>query len=311
MAVANLFIVGVVKGGTTSLFAYLAQHPDICPCREKEPHYFSPLRLPGGHLAPLERYDALFAHCGDAAYRMEATPIYFFGGARVIEAIRGTAPDAKVVVSLRDPVSRIWSNYRYKRQKGVLGPEVSFEEFLDRCEEVAARDEVPPDLRPYMVLAHNRYEPYLRQWHEVFGGAFRVIFFDDVIARPREVVADLCAWLDLDPTAVRDFDLSARNVTYEPRSRAVHRAAVAVRRRAAGTLQARPRLQDALRKAYGLVNAQTRSERMPPAQRARLDAYYDAPNARLRRLLLDLGYEDLPRWLADADKPTARGRSGP
>ena len=34
-------IIGTMKGGTTSLFAYLAEHPQISPCRQKEPRFFS------------------------------------------------------------------------------------------------------------------------------------------------------------------------------------------------------------------------------------------------------------------------------
>ena len=37
----NLFIVGVAKGGTSSLFAYLEQHPDVYMSRVKEPHFFT------------------------------------------------------------------------------------------------------------------------------------------------------------------------------------------------------------------------------------------------------------------------------
>ncbi len=45
--VPNLVIVGVVKSGTTSLFNYLSQHPDICPSDVKETRYFDPLRFGG------------------------------------------------------------------------------------------------------------------------------------------------------------------------------------------------------------------------------------------------------------------------
>src|SRR4051794_41003093 len=58
----NLIIAGVSKGGTTSLFRYLAQHPDICPSPIKELRYFEPLRY-GEPLTPIESCARHFEHC--------------------------------------------------------------------------------------------------------------------------------------------------------------------------------------------------------------------------------------------------------
>src|SRR3712207_9448996 len=57
----NLIIAGVGKGGTTSLFRYLGQHPQVCASRVKELRYFQSLRY-GEPMAPLDQYTRHFAH---------------------------------------------------------------------------------------------------------------------------------------------------------------------------------------------------------------------------------------------------------
>src|SRR5688500_8554449 len=61
MRLPNLIIAGVPKGGTTSLFRYLAQHPDICAARNKELRYFDAVRY-GEPVAPLSSYAEHFGH---------------------------------------------------------------------------------------------------------------------------------------------------------------------------------------------------------------------------------------------------------
>src|SRR3954452_21837040 len=108
----NLGIAGVSKGGTTSLFRYLAQHHDICPSEVKEVRYFEPLRY-GEALASIETYARRFEHCAGRRYRMEGTPSYFGGGRSVASAVRETlGDDARVLVCLREPVRRCWSWYQ-------------------------------------------------------------------------------------------------------------------------------------------------------------------------------------------------------
>ncbi len=94
-ALPNLLIAGVPKGGTSSLFRYLAQHPDICPASVKEIAFFNPLRREGGTLPSLDTYRKHFAHCEGEEYAMEATPSYCYGAKRMIEAI--SRPSAVLV----------------------------------------------------------------------------------------------------------------------------------------------------------------------------------------------------------------------
>src|SRR5919108_5774969 len=105
----NLFIVGAAKAGTTSLYHYLAQHPDVYMAPMKEPHFFSQIRpdpkleafFP--HVDNEAKYLALFAAAGDEKVRGEASTSYLWHP-DVADAIRSKRPDAKIVAMLRDPL---------------------------------------------------------------------------------------------------------------------------------------------------------------------------------------------------------------
>ena len=83
----NLIIAGVNKAGSTSLFHYLSQHPEVCGSKDKETCYFLPL-LYNESISPITNYEAQFSHCGKSAYRLEATPAYIYGGEKIAAEIK-------------------------------------------------------------------------------------------------------------------------------------------------------------------------------------------------------------------------------
>ena len=74
----DAIIAGVNKAGTTSLFVSLSTHPDVAPSSIKETSYFLPPRY-GEPLASASVWEGYFAHAGERAVRLEATPSYFYG----------------------------------------------------------------------------------------------------------------------------------------------------------------------------------------------------------------------------------------
>ena len=102
----NLFVVGAAKAGTTSLWRYLDQHPAIYMSPVKEPHYFSSF-TPGLFPAVKDEgeYLRLFRDAGDAPLRGEASASYLWD-AETPRRHPSRSPDAKIVISLRDPVER-------------------------------------------------------------------------------------------------------------------------------------------------------------------------------------------------------------
>ncbi|MFN2489097.1 MAG: sulfotransferase [Actinomycetota bacterium] len=291
----NLLIAGAPKAGTTSLFGYLAQHPDICPASDKEIRYFKPLRDEDGSLPSLDTYTKYFEHCRGERYAMEATPSYCYGGTRMLKAIRTTLDDPRVIISLRNPVDRLWSAYTFQRTKGHLKGLSSFEEYVSLCDEkYRAGDRFTPYLEG---LSIGFYADYLGGWFDLFEDDVRVIFTDELFAAPERVIRSLCEWLSIDAEAASSFDYEARNKTVHAKSLTISRVAQSVKKRSNNVMAGSPALRDGLRKAYVRLNTGELAEELRPQTRRLVDGIYSESNLALAEMLKARGYERLPQWL--------------
>jgi hypothetical protein len=122
----SFFIVGAQKAGTTSLYKYLVQHPLIVPSLTKEIHYFDL-----NYHKPLSWYKAFFPLTRNNTQFItgEATPYYMFHP-YAIKRIAKIYPNSKIIILLRDPVSRAISHYYHEVRKGreVLDIKMAFRE---------------------------------------------------------------------------------------------------------------------------------------------------------------------------------------
>lgn len=296
----NLVVAGVSKAGTTSLFSYLGQHPDIGLPEVKELHYFTPARY-GEPLAPLEHYTREF-HDLDQRYVAEATPGYFYGGGELARVMRQTLPDVRVVVSLRDPAERCWSWYGFVKSRLRIPREMSFDDYLDRCEELhAAGTDHLVENQPWWGLGGGCYDTWLDDWADELGDRFAVVLFDDLQRDPRAVLTILCAWLGLPTDPVESMAFPVENRTRQYRSKLAQGAAVRVNRGGERFFRRHPRVKRVLRSTYFLMN-QGSAETMSAAQRARLDDFYRPHLARLAPSLERLGTALPPGWTGAPDR---------
>jgi hypothetical protein len=297
MRLPNLVIVGMGKAGTTSLFWYLSQHPDICASREKEIRYFAALTEGGDKLPPVEDYARHFRYCVGERYALEASPQYFHGGRRVAEAMASLLDDPRVVVMFRDPVDRLWSQFRFvKTRFGPVPDDMSFDEYVESNERVWREGRpLTPETVAYWHLTGSMYADHIQPWFDVFGDAFRVTFFEDLVDRPKDVVLDLAGWLGVDREPVDGFSFSVENKTVPIRSTALQRMALFLNRE--DLLGRHRRLKAPLRRAYYTINRRRRDDEMSAATAAHLRSLVAPANERLAEMLIDRGYEQLPAWL--------------
>jgi hypothetical protein len=298
MRLPNLIVAGVGKAGTTSLFSYLGQHPDICASRIKEANYFTPLRH-GEELADRETYAAHFSHCGGERYVVESTPGYFYGGRRLVTSMKEVLPDARVVVILRDPSPRLWSYFRFMKTRLKLERDLSLEQYLETALELReqGRDRLR-EYSAYWALSSGFYSDYISDWFDVFGSAFRVVFFEDVVENPRSAVERLCGWLGIDSKPAGSFDYSAENRTVLYRNRMLQRIALAMNDRGESFLRRHPAVKDRLRGLYYNLNRDDEDgSGLDPDARHQLDAIYAASKKTLAAQLAEQGYVELPAWL--------------
>jgi hypothetical protein len=294
----NLITPGVGKAGTTSLFWYLSQHPDICPSDVKEPRYFAPLVF-GEPLGPLGDYARHFTACDEERYVMEASPQYFHGGRPMIAAIKDVLGQPRVIVVLRDPVARFWSSYRFAKARLRLPAAATFESYLAASEKILEeRPARTRENRPYWTLAGGLYVEYLGDWLEAFGDDVRVLFFEHLAKQPQRELAELCRWLDIDDTVVEGFDYAVENKTVMFRSRFLQRIALGLN--SERILRQQRWLKRPLRRLYYAVNRSRRNEQMPAEVRQRLVARYGGANRALADELRRHRYERLPSWMEGA-----------
>ena len=139
MSLPQFVIAGAPKAGTTALHAALATHPGLYLSPVKEPKYYltdgrppprSGQRGPGDAHSAREwvwrraDYLALFADAPAGTVRGESTPFYLYDRAAQRRLV-ADVPDVKVVVVVRDPVDRAYSNWVHLRADG-LEPEADF-----------------------------------------------------------------------------------------------------------------------------------------------------------------------------------------
>jgi hypothetical protein len=116
----RLLVIGAQKGGTSALFAYLAQHPGFAPARCKEVSFFnSDLRFAYG----LPWYSAQWeSKPSTRVIRFEASPQYLYAR-QAPERIRSCLPCAQIVAILRDPVERAYSAWKMYRSQLTKDPQ--------------------------------------------------------------------------------------------------------------------------------------------------------------------------------------------
>ena len=297
---ANTIIAGVNKAGTTSLFVSLQTHPQVATSSVKETRYFLPARY-GRPLEPLSVYESYFAAAGDRPVRLEATPSYLYGGQPLVdEIVRVLGSDVRILVVLREPVSRFLSFFSYQKTRLRIPETMTVAEYIDTADGLHRDDFSDPDNERWFAFPGGCYADYLPPWVEAFGPRLRVLFFDDVRRAPTTVLCDVAAWLEVDPESFPEAELSSENRTTGFRFRGFQRLALATNDRFERFLRRHPDLKRRLRAAYYRVNGRAAREAVPDEVEAELMARYEEPNARLAVQLREAGVTDLPDWLTES-----------
>ena len=293
----NLLIAGVKKAGTTSLFEWLGQHPDIVPSDIKAPNHFADLRRGVSELPPLESYVRHFSHAASQPYRLESSSTYFSGGHVVAEHIRDVLGDVHVLVTLRDPVDRLWSDYSMKARDHARDlRHMDFAEYVDRCRRAHVTDD--GDLRHgFSGFRRGLYADDADAWFDVFDDRLRIVFLEHWATDPVAVMHQVCEWLDIDPRPMQDVEFTKQNSRVDYRSRAAAATARRVYHRAVQHVPAARHVKPLLRHTHDRLNAFATPERMPASLRQELVNAYREDGVRLDAILRARGQGQLPEWL--------------
>lgn len=216
--VPSYVVVGTKRGGSTSIADWITRHPDVAPCRAaKGTHYFD-VNYQRGWAWFLSRFEPVSDRWSVTG---EASPYYMFHPLAP-QRIAAALPDARLVVSLREPVARAWSHYQSEVQKGFedrpFDEAIALEASRLRGEEARMREHPA-----YESYAH-RHHTYVQrgQYAEQLERLFSLFPREQVLVlRSEDVFADPAAelskvWAHLGLRDVHLDGLPRHKATHEP-----------------------------------------------------------------------------------------------
>lgn len=208
----NFFIVGAPKSGTTSMHAYLSQHPQVFMSKVKAPSYFATdLGLRTAWSANEERYLSLFAGGRGMPVRGESSQSYLFNPVAA-QRIHDFDPAARILIVLRNPLEAIQGLHGEARKYGI-------EPIRDLGRALAASDRGRPKVEGayagfwtrYREFVH--YAPQVQRYLDVFSREQVLVRpYDDLVADPAALYREILEFLSVDPTFEPTFKRLNRHV---------------------------------------------------------------------------------------------------
>lgn len=243
MKFPNFFVVGAGKCGTTTLYHFLNQHPDVYMSPIKEPNHFctdfkpeefseenkaierskniniekyvnGPMDVSrfGYFVTNPVHYKLLFKNVKNEKAIGEISNAYLFSEVAA-QNIKNEVPDAKIIIILRNPVERLISHYKANIRDGRA--------ILPFMEEI--NNDYNKPRKGWKISAgyyeqglyYNQVERYIR----TFGkDKVKIFWFEELIKDPAKVAHDLFSFLDVDPNVKIDTE-EKQNVSWEPKSK--------------------------------------------------------------------------------------------
>jgi hypothetical protein len=211
MTMPNFLVIGAMRSGTTSLYSYLSQHPQIFMSPIKEPRFFalekesfdalwdkdSPAEQTvwASSVTTLTGYQALFKEVTSEKAIGEASPLYMVWSEKAVPRIKHHIPTARLIAILRNPVERAYSHFKYYVMKGI--------ESQTDFAEAFAQDTLNPRWE-YKFIGF--YYAQLKPFFEAFDRAqIRIYLYDDLQSQPEALLKDLFRFLEVDATFKPDM----------------------------------------------------------------------------------------------------------
>ncbi|NTU74013.1 sulfotransferase [Candidatus Roizmanbacteria bacterium] len=200
----RLIVGGASKSGTTALFYYLRQHPDICLSAKKELHFFSRICLEQTSRGPGDRYVlaeipntfdeymSFFNHCNGGKIAIDISPsyLYHYESADMIKTHLG---EVKIVFILRNPVEKAFSQYMHLVGEGR--EKLGFEDALAKEDE----REVARYSDMWLYKRSGFFADAIDHFFKVFGrDNVKVVFFEEFLSDPQGILHEICLFSGID-----------------------------------------------------------------------------------------------------------------
>jgi sulfotransferase family protein len=210
--IVDFFVIGVARGGTTSLYNYLQQHPDIFLPKVKECNFFSdvesldkevyrdPEEGKDYHMKIIQTekgYKQLFSKAKNGQLKGEVSPSYMWDKESA-KRIYDHNKEAKLIVSLRNPVDRAYSHYLMHYHTGYEKAQ-SFEQALK-----APRKTIWGGGNMYLEM--GLYYPQLKAYYDLFDKHNILVMVSEVWTRNNgKALNEVYEFLGIEPFS--DYDV--------------------------------------------------------------------------------------------------------
>jgi len=297
MTLPNFLVIGAAKCGTTALYEYLSQHPDVFMSPVKEPRFFAlegePLHFGGPDaevtnevsINELDTYLSLFEGVRDEQAIGEASPLYLYHP-RAPQRIKHYIPNVKMIAILRDPVERAFSGYVMNVMHGR--EKMSFEDAVQNEPQRISENWI---WGRYMDVGRytTQLERYYRHFHRE---QLRIYLYEDLKTDAAGLMRDVFTYLDVDNTFTGDFSVR-HNASGIPRNKWLD-AIIGIRPRRYQLSKLKPLVPGGLLRARDwLRNRNLTRTRLDPEIRAHLLPLFREDVLRLQ----DMIDRDLSNWL--------------
>lgn len=226
MIMPNFLIIGAAKSGTSALYDFLSQHPQIYMSAAKEPMFFafegeSPNFLGPGDdrsanyysITDIKDYCALFQSVSDEVAIGEGSTLYLYHP-KAPERIRTHIPDVKLIVILRDPVERAYSNFLHLVRDN--------REPLTDFYQAFQQEEIRMNNGWEWFWHYKRlglYYVQLRRYFENFSqDQMRIYLYEDFANNSADLLKDCFQFLNVDKKFIPDMSMKV-NASGVPKSK--------------------------------------------------------------------------------------------
>jgi hypothetical protein len=217
----NFFIAGAPRCGTTALYTYLSEHPRIFMPAVKELNYFAEDLLNVQKVAFRSPEDYLQVFAGAKPHHLavgEASPFYMFSQV-AFEKMYAFNPQARVILSLRNPVDFVQSYHRLNLSL-LREDQPDLERAWDLQQERGEGKHIPKSARHVSLLMYSElgcFSRYVERLYEVFPREqVKIILFDDLAADVQSVYEEILTFLGVPSDGRTSFPRV--NVSFENKS---------------------------------------------------------------------------------------------
>jgi len=204
----NFFIVGAPRAGTTSLYEYLKNVPSIYMSPEKEPAYFTTdnQSVIGTDCETSNNYLKLFENVSNERIIGEATATYL-SDSMSPSLTHKISPNAKILISLRDPVNRLISHFK------------SFSSELTLCSFHTFVFNAPSKFKELSksIFEYGLYFNQVKRYLETFDrNNVKIIIFEDFISNQESTLKEILKFLNIDNN-LPQIDYRVYNPSFTPK----------------------------------------------------------------------------------------------